>query len=429
TLGVAFGPPAEGQPQAPRVQQVLPGQTAESLGLKAGDRIVEAGGKPTATVPDVIAFVGTLRAGVPVELVVERDGQTLRLSGKAIGRPRETYVGAQVRYGEMAFRGGRVADILVTPNGVKDPPVVYYIQGFNCGSIESSDPEGLYRRLTSALVEAGIAVYRVEKPGVGDSTGGVSCTQIDYATELDSFRTAYRRLTGELGFPAQRVFMLGHSLGGLEAPMLADERAPRGVAVYGTVVRNWADYHHDIDAFQAFVMAGVDPVAEQQRAEGGREVVRRFYFERQSPRQIVAARPELEPYVRGLLDWDGGDNAMGRHFKYLQDMASLPLVQAWRDARTNVLALYGASDMVALNDEDHRMIADVANFYRPGSGTFIEVADTGHGMDLIGPRDAVRRQALAGGPAEPPKFNPKVAEALIGWIKACLAKPPIAAVS
>jgi pimeloyl-ACP methyl ester carboxylesterase len=425
-LGVGFGPPAQGETAIARVQTVLPGTTAETMGVKVGDQIVSVGGKPVSTVPEVIAYAGTLRADAPVEVVVQREGQTLKMAGKAIGRPRETYRAADVRYGAVSFRGGQVSDILVTPKAIKDPPVVYLIQGYTCDSIESFGENDPYHRLIQAFVEAGIAVYRVEKPGLGDSLGGVACRQIDYAAELDNFRAAYRRLTGELGFAAERVFMLGHSLGGLEAPMLAAERAPRGVAVYGTVVRNWADYHHDIDTFQDFLMRGVDPVAAEQRAEAAREAFQRFYFQHQSPREIVAAKPALEPYLRESFQWDGGDNVFGRHYKYMQDMAGLPLVQAWRDAKTNVLALYGASDMVALNDEDHRLIATIANFYRPGSGTFIEVADTGHGMELIGSREAVQKQAMSGAQAPPAPFNPKVAEALIGWIRACLAKPPLA---
>ncbi len=425
-LGVAFGPPAQGQAPIAQVQTVLPGTTAETMGVKAGDQIVEAGGKAVATVPEVIAYASQLRADAPVTLAVQREGRTLKLSGKAVGRPRETYEGADVRFGAVAFRGGQVADLLVTPKGVKDPPVVYLIQGFTCASVESYSADDPYHRLIAALVQAGIAVYRVEKPGLGDSVGGLACNQIDYAAELDNFRAAYRHLTTDLGFPTDRVFMLGHSLGGLEAPMLAAERAPRGVAVYGTVVRNWADYHHDIDAFQDFLRLGKDPVGEIQRAEAAREVFQRFYFQHQSPGEIVAAKPALEPYVRYSLSWDGADFAMGRHYKYLQDMAGLNLVQAWRDAKTNVLALYGASDLIALNDEDHRLIASIANYYRPGSGTFVEVADTGHGMDLIGSREAVQKQAMSGAQAPPAPFNPKVAEALIGWIRACLAKPPVA---
>jgi hypothetical protein len=191
-------------------------------------------------------------------------------------------------------------------------------------------------------------------------------------------------------------------------------------------LRNWADYHHDIDVFQDFVGNGHDPVAEQKRSEHDRDLFRLYYFEHMSPAEIAKSHPDLAAGVRNSLAWDGGDNAFGRNYKYMQDLAGLSLPESWKAARTNVLALYGGSDFVALNNTDHKLIADLANYYRPGTGTFIEVPDTGHGMDLIGPLDRVREQARSGRPAPQAPFNPKVAEALIGWIKACMAKPPVA---
>ena len=149
--------------------------------------------------------------------------------------------------------------------------MVYLIQGFTCTTIDITNPTHPYPQLIQALVDAKIAVYRVEKPGLGDSVGGLDCTKIDYATELDGFRAAYNHLTADLKISPDRLFMLGHSLGGLEAPMLAAERAPRGVAVYGTVLRSWADYYHDIDVFQSYLSGnGVDLVAAEQ-ASGRRQ--------------------------------------------------------------------------------------------------------------------------------------------------------------
>jgi hypothetical protein len=425
-LGVAFGPPTPGETPIPLVRAVAPGLSAAVLGVKPGDRILQAGDNSVTAASDVNAYALSLRAGNPVKLVVERAGQRLTLTGAAIGRPREAYRGATVRYGAVGFRGGQLADIMVTPNGVKDPPVVYLIQGFTCTTIDITDPSHPYPHLIQALLDAKIAVYRVEKPGVGDSLGGVDCTKIGYASELDGFRTAYRHLTGELGVAPDRVFMLGHSLGGLEAPMLAAERAPRGVAVYGTILRKWSDYYHDIDVFQSYLQTGADLVSEQVRSEADREILQRFFFDHQSPAEIVKARPALAQNLRDLMEWDGGDNMVGRHYRYMQDLNGLPLVQAWKDARTNVLSLYGGSDIVALTGTDEKMIADLVNFYRPGSGTYVEVPNTGHGMDLIGSIPEARKLAMSGQPVPRAPFNPKVAEALIDWIRACLTKPPVA---
>ena len=81
--------------------------------------------------------------------------------------------------------------------------------------------------------------------------------------------------------------------------------------------------------------------------------------------------------------------------------------------------------MVALTDVDHRYLADIANYWRPGSGTYVEVASTDHGMNLVGSRDAIRQRNREGGEPLTGEFNPRVVDALAEWIKASLAKPPL----
>ncbi|WP_158266246.1 alpha/beta hydrolase [Allosphingosinicella deserti] len=408
----------------PIVDRVLPGQTAERLGVRQGDRIIAAGGRPVATGEDVVAYAATLLTGDPAELQVQRAGKVLRLRGKALSRPYERFDGAEVTYGAVSFRGGLLRDVLVTLAGATRPPVVYLIQGFTCSTVESP-PQGAYHRLGEALIRRGIAFYRVEKPGVGDSRGGPRCVDTGYDVELDAFRTAYRHLTGTLGFDADRVFMLGHSLGGLEAPMLAAETPPRGVAVYGTVLRNWADYHHDVDVYQNYLTAGTDPAAEAERAERNRDTIRAFYFDRLSPAEITARDPAAAQGLRDLFGWDGGENMFGRHFSFLQDLSRQKLVDAWRKTRSNVLALYGETDVVALFDSDHKMIADIADFHRPGSGRYVEIAGTDHGMSIVGNRRELREKTIAAGSPPAGEFNPKVAEALAAWVEESMKTPPV----
>jgi pimeloyl-ACP methyl ester carboxylesterase len=423
-LGISLVPPAQSG-EAAIIDQVMPGHSGEKLGLRKGDVIVELGGRPLQNRGGVLAYTSTLTAGAPVDVKVKRGGKIVRLRGKSVPRPLESYRGAKVDYGAVPFSGGRLRDLLVMPEGVAQPPVLFLIQGFSCVSVESPDPKHSYRRLGDELIARGIAYYRVEKPGIGDSAGTPNCAQIDYATELDAFRTAYRHLVEVRGADPDRIFMLGHSLGGLQAPMLAAERPPRGVAVYGTGLRNWADYHQDLNAIQPYLFEGQDPGKLAEAAARSRDMLRLFYFERKAPREIAASKPEFDAAMRELMSWDGGDRIFGRHYKYAQDLAHQPLHAAWRNTRSNVLALYGESDVVALFDTDHKLIADIANWFRPGSGRYVEVAATGHGMDRIGNRFEVREKTIAAGAPPTGEFNPEVAEALAGWIKDSMAKPPV----
>jgi hypothetical protein len=424
-LGVRLAPAPGG---GVMVQDVAPGQTGAALGLRPGDIIVRAGQQVVAGPQSIGAYIRSVGAGEPARLTVRRGEETTTLTAAATARPLERYAGARVDYGAVPFRDGALRDILVMPENGDGAPVVFLMQGFTCASIESPDPQDTYRQLAAHLSRRGIGFYRVEKPQVGDSRGGPNCTEIDFQVELDGFRAAYRHLIETRRIPPERIFLLGHSLGGLQAPLLASERAPRGVAVYGTVLRNWADYHQEAASIQGFIYSGKDPAQEISEGERAREVTRRYFLEGQSPTAIVAARPELEPVVRSVLGWQGGDNGYaGRHVRFLQSLANLPLVPAWRDARSHVLALYGENDLVALFDTDHRLIADIVNHYRPGTARFVQVPGTDHDMRLLGvDRLGFRRHVAAN--AAPPQgsFNEAVAQTLAEWIGEVMRAPPIA---
>ena len=424
-LGVTMAPDRQ-TGQGATVTQIVPGGTAEALGLREGDMIVRAGDRPIATPAELVSYAAALRSGMPVALTVRRCAQSLDLNATAAGWPLESYQGASVDYGAVPWRDGQLRDILILPEGAPEAPVVFLIQGFSCASIESPTPDHPYRRLGEELLRQGIGYYRVEKPGMGDSIGTPHCTQIDYQAELDAFRSAYRHLIETRGVEADRIFFFGHSLGGIEAPMLAAEIAPRGVAAFGTVVRNWADYHRDISTFQGFLMTGEDPVEALARADRNRDVIHRFYLQREAPAAIAASAPALADGLREILNWDGGEQVFGRHYSYAQQLAALSLAAAWRDAKTNVLAVYGASDLVAYSDEDHRLIAELANFYRPGTGRYVEIADTAHGMDLVGNRQQLRERARAEGQVPTGSFNPEVARALGAWVRESMTRPPVA---
>jgi len=420
-LGAKLGPAAGGV----AILDVLPGATAQQLGIAAGDVIVAIDGQPTDNPLALVRAMESLRGGDPIRIDYRRGGASRTVRGKAAARPQESYANATVRYGAYAFKGGAIRDILVMPSGKSDAPVVFFLQGYACASIEAGDPFGLYGGLAKGFADAGIGFYRVEKPGLGDSRGGVRCEDIDYATELDAYRTAYHRLVQDLGISPDRIFLFGHSLGGLEAPMLAAENAPRGVVVYGTVLKDWAAYSSDLATYQDFLINGADPAAEEAKYPARAVTLRHFYIDRWSPERIAAADPAAGQALRELVGWDGGSHAFGRSYVFAQDLPGLPLIKAWRDTKSNVLSLYGASDEVALFDTDQRMIAEVVNWYRPGTARFVSVPDTMHAMDLVGDRDAFRRRNMAAGGLKFGMFNPKVLEPIIAWIRDSMASPPV----
>jgi len=427
-FGVA-GTPQEvsGNRRGVRADSVAAGLTGEALGLRAGDIVLDINDAP---IPDMASFAGAaarLQAGQRVRMTVWREGRERTLRAAAVGRPIETYRNGTAAYGAVPFHGGLLREVMVTPNTGATGPVVFLIQGYTCDSFETTSAESPHRLLFDGLLARGISVYRVEKPQAGDSRGGPACRDIDFDTEMESFEAGYRALMTTHNIAPDRIFMLGHSMGGVQAPLLASRvAAPRGVAVYGTVMRNWHDYMFDIFRIQGFTGSGGDPVEGETQSEALRQLLSDLLLVRRTPAELAGAGAEQDRLLRTFLLWDGQHQLMSRHYSYWQDLAAQRLVAAWRDTRSNVLAVYGESDVAAISNTDHRMIADMVNHYRPGTARFVEVPRTGHGMTLDGSM-AELRAARGARPATRPPFNPELIAIFGDWIESTMRKPPVAA--
>ena len=84
---VGFGVAVEEDPQGPRIEAVIPGGTAATVGIQPGDILLQVGGR-AVTGPEVISqYVQGLKVGDPVTVLVRRDGRNVELSGTARPAP------------------------------------------------------------------------------------------------------------------------------------------------------------------------------------------------------------------------------------------------------------------------------------------------------------------------------------------------------
>lgn len=416
-LGVAL----EDGPGGARVVDLAFPAGAAALGLQVGDVVQSVDGEATLAADALVRAMSGRSAGDMVRLTITRGGKSIDLAGKLAERPRETYRGGTAAYGAVPFQGGLLREILVSPPGGPKGPVMFLIQGYTCSTMEA--PAGSsHQQLIEGLLARGISTYRVEKPGAGDSRGGVACPDIDFKTEVAAFSAAYRALRETHGVGPERIVMLGHSLGGLEAPLLAAAGpAPRGVAVYGTVARSWRDYLLDVFKYQPFMASGADPAKAELDGEKVRPLIERIYAKGEAPAAIAATNAEDARLLKEVLGWDGGDRLMGRRSEFWRQISATPFLSAWRDTRSQVLAVYGESDFAAIDAEDHKLIVDAVNHYRPGTARFAFVPRTGHGMRLDGTREEARSRK--GGASNPP-FNGELVPLFGDWIEAVMQAPP-----
>jgi pimeloyl-ACP methyl ester carboxylesterase len=417
-LGVQLAPADNGGVQ---VVAVSPGLTADTAGIIANDVLTHLNGEPIEDVQDAVAMAGALRAGDAVQLEFTRAGQTLQAAATASPRPLESFSGAATAYGAVPFQGGLLRDILVTPaNPAPDAPVVFFIQGYFCASIEGPTPAHPYRALGQALVDQGIGFYRIEKPGMGDSAGGPQCVDTDFETEVNAFREGLRTLIEVHGVDPSRIILFGHSMGGVQAPILADEtRGLRGVAVYGTAVRSWHDYMQELFRVQGFFSYGADPMGSEALAEAMRPLLNRIFLEETPLAEIGRRSPDHLIFLDNYLNWNGEEQILFRHVSYWRGANDARLAEHWGGGDAPVLAMYGEADFAAIDERDHRLIADIVNHYRPDTARFVLVPRTGHGFGLEGSREEARaRNAANGGmPPEAP-FNPEVGRILGEWVLA-----------
>lgn len=92
---------------AATVDEIVPGSAAEAAGLRVGDRIVEAGGRPVERFEELRDIV-LASPGAPLELVVERDGRTTVLTATPEAVERVDRLGNSTAFGRLGMRSSQV---------------------------------------------------------------------------------------------------------------------------------------------------------------------------------------------------------------------------------------------------------------------------------------------------------------------------------
>jgi dienelactone hydrolase len=144
---------------------------------------------------------------------------------------------ATVQYGSVAaLPAVRLRTILSIPSEPSTGrfPAVLLLQGGSCGSIDTPFSPNLAQvGLIHTIGSQGFVTMRVEKSGVGDSQGD-PCESIGFKEELAGYQAALAALRAHPSVNPDQVYLLGISLGGVFAPLLAAETRVAGISAYGT---------------------------------------------------------------------------------------------------------------------------------------------------------------------------------------------------
>ncbi len=399
-----------------RITQVLPGSAAERGGLKAGDVIRAVDGKPTGRVADVFRGLRSL-GGRETAFELTRDGEPSSLTVRLDAWPREPETDAyRVEYGDVASKAGRLRTIAYVPKAAGPKgryPALLILQGLGMATLDNPRPgepidRAIYPAIAAGLAGAGFVTLRVDKAGCGDSEGDAPA--LDFAGELDGYRAALKALKARPDVDPDRVFLFGHSMGGIFAPIVAGEVPVRGVAVYGTVFKTWLEYMLE-NGRRQHTLAGGNLAMLDIGIRIQERCLHELLVARKAPEAILREIPEAVT-VRPAIGFDG-DQVFGRHYTFFHQLNDVNIPLAWGRIEADVLSLWGEADAVSGRD-DHEAIAAVVEAAHPGRGQFRVVPRSGHGFDRAdSPREALRA-AMPGGKRG--DFNPAILEALRPWM-------------
>ncbi|RYZ15774.1 MAG: alpha/beta fold hydrolase, partial [Sphingobacteriales bacterium] len=226
------------------VKGIIPGSTAAAAGFQTGDVLLSINETKLNSISEAVAYVGSKKGNETFSYVIFRNGK--KLSGRSTFSPypEEKYSDLKVEYPAVKTSLGLQRLIVTTrKDGKSTSGHVYFIGGIGCYSLDT--PQDTMRsevQLLNMLARAGYTTVRLEKSGMGDAVGkSKSCEEISFTEEAESYAEAiasFRESSGHTG----KVFVIGHSMGGLMAPLAAGSTRIDGIISYGTIGSNFIEY-------------------------------------------------------------------------------------------------------------------------------------------------------------------------------------------
>jgi dienelactone hydrolase len=383
-------------------QYVIPESAAAQAGLRAGDTIRAIGGVPVATVAQFLTAVHDLHANDRVSVNVIRDGAPLRLDAVLGGRD-ERDAGLVTEYNEIVVDDSIRRTLLTMPRGLSSQaPAVLLIGGIGCYSVDvAANAQDAYMRLTHDIARAGFVTMRVEKSGVGDSQGP-PCHNVDFEAEVRGYAAALAVLQRNPHVDPARIYLLGHSIGTVIAPILATADRVAGVIALEGVGRDWPEYEirnlrRDLE------LDDEAPAAVDQALIEKAECMQRLFFEFQGEAQIERAMPVCREH----------NSIYPTAAAYVQQVAHLNVIAPWPKLGIPVLAIYGTSDFET-ELADHQRIVDVVNAAHPKSATLEVIPSMSHGLGRAASPKAAENDDVHGS-IEP--YDTDVSSAIVAWLR------------
>lgn len=390
-----------------RVMTVVEGMTGAQLQLKTDDIITKINGNTISQPGQLGSTARRIRHGETLQVEILRDGKTVKLTGKMVGRPKITEEGIKVVYDQVKVGDRRIRVIATHPEGKGPFPTLFLIGGIGAYSVDAPFATAPYGSVIGPFARSGFATIRVEKPGQGDSEGPAQYTDLLFEDELKAY-VGGMRLAKTLPFvDKDKIAVFGHSMGGTFGPLLFSEEPFAALIVNGTLARTWFEYQLENTRRQV-ALAGASPSQVDQFMRPVATINHLLYNEGMSVAEIREKRPELGPTLTQMSP--DGKTMSGVGIPFFQQLAKRNLGAAWEAVTVPTLVTWGENDFIS-GETDHILIRDQLNARKPGLAEYVKLANSDHGFNQTSSfRDSMTRWGQPGA-----TFNPNIVETMRGW--------------
>lgn len=387
------------------ISDVIKGSTAEATGFKKGDILLKIDGVPVNEPAQAVMLVGTRKGNTKFTYELLRNKKLVKGTSTFKPYPQESYPDLDVRYTQVKTVSGLQRIIISQTKTNTRQPVVVFIGGIGCYSLDSPlDTSRGEIQLLNKLARAGFTTVRIEKPGMGDGAGyGKPCNEIGFKEEVQGYVTAIDELRKSKEIGDAPTYVIGHSMGGVMAPMIGAGTRVDGIIAYGTLGSNFIEYL--AKTRRTIGQAYEWPEEEtDEYVKDACECASYYFIGKETTEQAAKKHPICGEYL-SVFDL--------RSRLYNDELFAINVPALWKGYKGHSLIAWGESDFISAR-EDHEIIVNAINRYHSGNGTLAIIKNADHGMNQA----ASFQEALK----ESGSYNTEIGTVFLNWLKKQTAK-------
>jgi len=381
------------------IKAVIPNTTATQAGFKVSDVLLKINGKEVNTPTDAAKLVSTYKGGDEFSYEIIRNKKTLTGKSTFKALPIEKYTDIDMYYTATKTVNGLQRIVVSKPKNKTKAPAVVFIGGIGCYSLDNPlDTNRSETKLLNALTRAGYVCVRAEKPGVGDNMSCKPCNEVSFNEELDGYVNTVKTIKKYDYIDSTQIYIIGHSMGGVMAPLVAKQSNIKGIIAYGTIGSNFIEY---LAKTRRTIGEAYNwkPDETDEYIKDYCECAAYYFVEKMTTAEATKKKESCKDYL-SIFDY--------RARAYNNELYDLNIPAAWKSFTGKALLMWGESDYIS-SKEDHQIITQTVNAYHPGNAAFVSIKATEHGM-----KDAETFQQAQSAPGS---YNPAVASQIIQWLR------------